>query len=201
MKRSGTLAAARRGAITILLLALGGCAAEPATVFAGGSTNCKASTASNLPGVKIEFIGKRCVWSLAEVQEGIRIPYIVSVDAPLSGVVSLPRNAGECDMVGASGLNLLEELQGNGQYYGIRDIGLCEGLPLQARSLPHGRHEHFFQWDGRNWTGPSDYGEPKGARFPAGEYVLSVSSVGSWETPDGVVAFEVIATLPITLHE
>ena len=52
-----------------------------------------------------------------------------------------------------------------------------------------------FPWDGRNWYGPSDTGNPKGPAFPAGSYVLELSAQGT----HAGAGFEVQDSLPLTL--
>ena len=42
-----------------------------------------------------------------------------------------------------------------------------------------GSHSAAFAWDGTNWTGPSDYGAPKGAPFAPGTYEFVVTASGT----------------------
>ena len=47
----------------------------------------------------------------------------------------------------------------------------------------------------KNWSGPSDFGNPEGAPFPAGTYTFSVLARGTYIDPDGKEqSFEVSAS-------
>jgi len=72
--------------------------------------------------------------------------------------------------------------------------------------LRKGTYARTFTWDGVNWTGPSDTGNPKGAPFPPGDYTLTVSTTpGTLEVRDagatdaGNTAAAIDATFPIRL--
>jgi hypothetical protein len=58
-----------------------------------------------------------------------------------------------------------------------------------------------FEWDGRNWTGPSDYGHPKGTPFPPGGYTLLVRLAGRVKTPSGEEPYEIKQSVQVTLTE
>ena len=45
-------------------------------------------------------------------------------------------------------------------------------------TVKKGTYTHSFTWDGRNWNGPSDTGQPKGPAFPPGTYTLTVTVHG-----------------------
>ncbi len=89
----------------------------------------------------------------------------------------------------AANLELSEVLSGGGQNYCLCDKGLpfprCPGIdggfapsttPCGPITIPAGVYHRLFAWDGHNWSGPSDTNSPKGPLFPAGDYVLSVST-------------------------
>ena len=56
-----------------------------------------------------------------------------------------------------------------------------------------------FEWDGRNWTGPSDFDNPKGDPFPPGSYTLTVRIVGKIETTDGKKPYDVANSVEVKL--
>ena len=82
-----------------------------------------------------------------------------------------------------------------------RNNRVLHRVDLTAAQYRDGRHT--FEWDGRQWAGPSDTGNRKGDPLPAGDYTLEVSAVGSTrvgvdgpETP-----FRLAATARIRLIE
>ncbi len=75
-------------------------------------------------------------------------------------------------------------------------MGLCPPGPLSAIPLPKGRYQGSFDWDGVNWGGPSDTGEPKGPAFPPGKHTLSVSTAGEAAGS----CFTVSASMQLTLQ-
>lgn len=171
------------------------------TRFSEVDSPCHVESSSTLPGVRIEFTTSLCAWTLAEVRAGVQIDYWVRIDADVKGVVPLPQDAGECDEPGPSGLILFEELAGDGQRYGMYDKGLCEGPLEESVTLRSGSYSGTFQWDGRNWSGPSDTGAQKGDPFPPGVYTLTVSAWGRLEDEAGATAFKVAGSLRVRLRE
>jgi len=67
-------------------------------------------------------------------------------------------------------------------------------------TIKKGTYHATFTWDGKNWSGPSDTGNPKGAAFPTGDYHLDVSAIGSVAADDGGTRmFTVASEFRITL--
>ncbi len=157
------------------------------------SLDCVLSTKSDLVGVSVSWVGPRCVFTLAEAKSGIQIDYDVVVDREIGGVV--PAGQTSAPRVGPSGLDIGERLSGGGQSYCVCDVGLGVGLPTTPTTLHAGTSRGSFKWDGHNWSGPSDTGNPKGALFPAGDYELEVHTNG---TKDGV-AFSVSSKFLVRL--
>ncbi|NOZ00800.1 MAG: hypothetical protein GXP54_02795 [Deltaproteobacteria bacterium] len=174
------------------------CACDGANVRCKQVPDCVTGADSNLPGVSIRFAADRCSWTLAEAAAGIEIPYSVVVDDDFQDVFPMPQDAGQCGQPGTSGLILFEKLAGGDQSYCICDTGLCMGPDNKPVTLKKGEYAGVFQWDGVNWAGPSDTGNPKGQPFPPGTYTLTVSAVGSTDNPEGP-AFKVEGTLEIQL--
>jgi hypothetical protein len=123
------------------------------------------------------------------------IPYDVVVASDATNVVPQPQDAGGCGQPGTSGLILFERVDGGGQAYCLCDTGLCLAMPLPPRTLHAGTYATTFSWDGKNWNGPSDTGNPQGPPFPPGDYTVSVSAIGT----QGTASFAVSATLAIRL--
>jgi hypothetical protein len=163
-----------------------------------GVNLCAPGGSSELPGVKLEFIGASCTFTLAQAAAGLEIPYQVVVDDDVTGVVPKPQDSGQCDKPGPSGLILFEKLDGGGQQYCICDTGLC-AFQEQAVTLKKGTYPGKFSWDGKNWSGPSDTGNPKGKDFPAGKYTLEVSAKGRAKVFGVNQDFTVWATIPVNL--
>jgi hypothetical protein len=139
------------------------------------------------PGFPVE----RCIWTLEEAAEGIEIPYAVAIEERHEVT---PTSQNGCDEPGESGLAPFPRIEGNDQNYCLCDVGLCPNDP-QTVDLVEGVTQFTLQWDGNNWNGPSDTGNPEGEPFPPGEYTVEVSAVGM----EGDTPYEVVGTLNITL--
>lgn len=124
---------------------------------------------------------------------GISIPYRLVIDAALSGTVVSTETQSSCEVPGPSGLFVFEQLAGAGQSYCLCDSGLCP--PPAPKPLVAGDYPLAFSWDGKNWSGPSDTGNPKGKPFPPGDYQLTVQAKGK----SSGTSFVVTATLSILL--
>lgn len=149
--------------------------------------DCVLGTASSLPHVQIVSKATQCVFSLAEARAGISIPYDVVIDEDVPGfapVQPYPYGAN------VSSLFVAELLRGGSQSYCLCDQGLpyasCplsdgglshpNGTACEPTTLKKGVYSRAFIWDGVNWTGPSDTGNPKGSPFPPGDYTLTIST-------------------------
>jgi hypothetical protein len=161
---------------------------------ADATFSCSVASTSTLAGVAIRFTGD-CRYSLAQAAAGIRVPYELDVAADIPEIVARSPNGSSCAQPGASGLILFEMLSGNGQSYCLCDTGLCAQPGMQAFTLKQGSYPATFDWDGRNWSGPSDTSNPEGPPFPAGTYQLLVRTTG---TASGT-AFDVSATMGLIL--
>ncbi len=160
------------------------------------SSGCAVTGASSLPGVSIAFrLPVTCTFTVAQALAGIAIPYDVVVANDVAGVILTARDAGGCGQPGNSGLIVFEQLAGNGQSYCLCDTGLCGPAALPPVTLHAGSYAGAFSWDGKNWNGPSDTGNPKGAPFPPGTYALTLRATGT----SGGSIFAVSATLAIRL--
>ena len=153
--------------VTVLLGACGTVSTPPAT-------DCYTpSVSSTLPGVRFDLSGNRCRYTLAEAAAGVQFVYRVVVDADVVGVQSSPASPASCAGPDASGLVVEPSLGGNNQQYCMCDCGLGTGAPTTS-TLSAGTYEAHFAWDGTNWTGPSDFGNPHGAAFSPGSYQFQV---------------------------
>ena len=155
---------------------------------------------SNLDGVTIRFPAG-CHWAVEAVREGVEIPYEVVVEEQVDGVIPHRNNVGNCDSPGESGLITSAEFTGNDQRWCRCDAGNCPPLIQTAVTLEPGTYRNTIEWEGRNWTGPSDTGNPKGEPFPPGTYELSVLATGERVYPDAKSPFELEATTEIELIE
>jgi hypothetical protein len=144
----------------------------------GAGAPCQTGGASTLPGVSFEFTTSDCTYTVAEAAAGINIEHAIVAAADVSGVY--PTRQGGCDEVGPHGLLPFAKLAGGAQSYCLCDEGLCGGAPPDPYTVPQGTHPLTFEWDGVNWTGPSDFGNPKGEPFPPGDYTLTVSAIGQY---------------------
>ena len=156
---------------------------------------CETSGASDLAGVAIEFPAQRCLWTLEEAAAGIEIPYVVAIDEPHTVMPQSQQNG--CDEPGPSGLAPFGRITGMDQSYCLCDVGLCDGSAFVEQTLTPDDYEFSMSWDGVNWTGPSDFGNPKGDPFPPGNYRVEVRALG---TVDGE-PYEVTGSMAFTLVE
>jgi hypothetical protein len=139
--------------------------------------------------VKIEFPKDGYTFTVAEAAKGVKFVYKIVVSEDRAGVVSLPFGPSFVEPAGASGLHPREAISGNNQRYCIEDSGRAFPPKGKAATLKKGEYKHAFEWDGRNWSGPSDTGNPKGKAFPAGTYDVTVMIHGELETPKGRVPY------------
>lgn len=167
----------RFASIALLALACGFSARadEPAKEFA--------------KAVKIEFPKDGYAFTVAEVAKGVKFGYKIVVSEDRAGVVALPFGPSFNDAAGASGLHPREAISGNNQRYCLEDYGLGFPPKGKAATLKKGEYKHAFEWDGLNWSGPSDTNNPKGKAFPAGTYDVTVMIHGELETPKGRVPY------------
>ena len=156
---------------------------------------CVAEQASTLSGVSI-VVGGPCRFTLAQAAAGISIPYEVRVQEDLSGIVPTAQDGGQCDPPNnGSGLIAFAQVSGDTQRYYRCDTGRCAPHTQPPFTLRAGTSAGMFTWDGKNWMGPSDTGNPEGASFPAGTYTFMISATGSRDK----ALFTVSTSYPITL--
>lgn len=152
------------------------------------------SDESTLAGVHFDLCGNRCEYSVAEAAAGIAFVYETIVDRGVSGVsqeLSLTR----CDPMDPSGLDVHLSVGGGDEGYCMCDCGLGMGGTLDVDLAP-GTYPNQLDWDGNNWSGPSDYMRPEGAPFPPGSYRFTAHAEGSAPggpfAIDGVLSFELV---------
>jgi hypothetical protein len=147
--------------------------------------SCDSSTPSNNPGdpalVSIVFSQPSYTFTSAQATAGITIPYDIAISRDVDTVYAIP--LATCVEPDSTGLIPLERIAGNDQNYCRCDNGLCFSPESYVSRLQSGTYPRQFVWDGRNWYGFSDTGNPEGALFPAGEYWLSVTV--RFSTTDG----------------
>lgn len=149
--------------------------------------------------VQIEFPKGGYSYTLAEVAKGIKIEYKVVVKKDLNGVIALPYGPSFAEPPGPSGLHPRERISGAGHVYCLLDFGLAAPPKEAVKSLKEGTYLHFFEWDGRNWTGPSDTGNPKGKPFPAGTYDVKVTMNGLLATDKGKISYQISGKTKLVL--
>jgi hypothetical protein len=150
--------------------------------------------------IKIEFPASGYKFTRAEAARGIKITYKIVVGRDCRELIALPSGPSYNAPPGPSGLYPREQISGRGHLYCLMDFGL--GAPPQevARTIKKGTYLHSFTWDGRNWTGPSDFGNPKGKPFPAGAYELVVSVGGKVVTEKGKAPFAISGKTKLVLE-
>lgn len=149
--------------------------------------------------VKIEFPKDGYTCTLAEAAKGIKLQYKIIVAQDYAGVIALPSEPSFQEPPGPSGLHPRERISGKGQLYCLLDFG--RGAPPQevAKTLKKGSYLHSFDWDGRNWNGPSDFNNPKGKPFPAGTYVVTVALHGKLVSGKDNTPYQITHTTKLVL--
>jgi hypothetical protein len=171
--------------VVLVITLLGACG----TMSTPPATDCHTPTVtSTLPGVHFDLSGNRCSYSLSEAAAGVQFVYRVVVDASVTDATTTPASQASCAGPDASGLIVEPTVGGGGQSYCMCDCGLGLGASATATLLP-GTYVGHFAWDGTNWTGPSDFGNPHGPAFPAGSYQFQVRVDGTAPAPGGSAPF------------
>lgn len=161
-------------------------------------------TTSDLPGVSLRFVDAPCVLSLGQAAQGARIRYELIVEAPPEGVPRAvwprPQDAGGCGQPGDGGLIISEQVQGEQRRWCLCDTGLCQAPEELYTELVPDTYPGEFVWDGVEWEGPSDFGNPPGPPFPAGSgYEFVVSAKGKVRFSGVERDFTVEARAPFSL--
>jgi hypothetical protein len=141
--------------------------------------------------VKIEFPKDGYSFTLAEAAKGIKIEYKIVIAKDVDGVIAIGQPPSYHEPAGPSGLYPREQISGNNQMYCLRDFGLAPPPKEVVKTLKKGTYTHAFEWDGRNWNGPSDTGQPRGKAFPAGTYDLIVTIRGKLVSDKGKTPYEI----------
>jgi hypothetical protein len=149
--------------------------------------------------VKIAFPKDGYTFTLAEAAKGIKLEYTIVVEDEVKGVIPMPFGPSFREPAGPSGMFPQEAITGNGQSYCLSDFGLAFPPKGTAITLMKGNHSHAFEWDGRNWSGPSDFNNPKGKAFPAGTYDVTVTVHGKLVTDKGEVPYRILGKSKLVL--
>lgn len=187
-----------RGATAKIVLAIvvTGCSRKSVDTFELPDT-AKDGTIENI--ISIEFPKKAYRFSLAKVANGVTIDYTIRVKQDIYNVIPRPQDDGFVSGPGPGGLFPFENISGNGQSYSLRDLGLGPEIEKPARTIKSGIYAASFKWDGRNWTGPSDFDNPKGDPFPPGSYTLTVRIVGEVKTTQGKNPYDIANSVEVIL--
>jgi hypothetical protein len=151
--------------------------------------------------IVITFPKKEYTFTLAEVAKGVKFPYRAEVRQDVPGMIPNPQNTGGNKPNDPSGLQPFPVVSGNGQRYCLQDVGLGPPPSQTPRTIKKGKYDYSFSWDGRNWTGPSDFGNPKGKPFPPGTYQFMVSALGRRQTVEGVRQYNIVGNVKVILKD
>jgi hypothetical protein len=201
------------GICCVLLAAsalLYGCSSEVGGGGSGASSGSSSSSGSfdggppcevtgvtgTIPGVTLSISSSRCVYKVGEAAE---FTYEVTTDSTVPPIeIKAGSGCGPCTKASEDPLSLTSYQiggtapGGQSQNYCLCDVGCC--LPEEADTimLPATTVSDKIQWSGRNWSGPSDTGNPEGDFFLPGKYGVNVSFNGRDQG-------SVMATLPIEI--
>jgi hypothetical protein len=178
---------------TVLVLSLAGMSATPEGAVARPDSPKLADI------VKIEFPEGGYSYTLAEAAKGIKIEYKVIVADDVEGVIPHKSAPSYREPAGPSGLHPREQISGGEQLYALRDFGLGAPPKDEARKIKKGTFTHVLEWDGRNWSGPSDFNNPKGKPFPAGTYEVTIALKGEVVSEKGKVPYEITRKAKLVL--
>jgi len=161
------------------------CTCDEGLVTCGAPFECESGTAMTDFGVAITIDLPQCVFTTTELAAGVDLGWTVTVDDDAAPLYSRPLDAGGCDGMDPSGLRTFARIVGDDQQWCICDEGLCMS-PIEDLYDPSpGVWDGAITWDGRNWAGPSDTGNPPGDAFGPGEYRFTVRAAGRYLSPDG----------------
>jgi hypothetical protein len=150
--------------------------------------------------IKIEFAKKEFTVTTAEAAKEMKFEYRIIVAKDMPGVIAKAAPPSYNTPPGPAGLFPVEKIAGNGQFYCLLDFGLA---PPQkdgpGKTIKKGDYKHSFTWDGRNWTGPSDFGNPKGKPFPPGTYMVTVTLSGKLDTGQGAKPYQITESAKLIL--
>jgi hypothetical protein len=173
--------------VLLSMLETAACTATTAPAPASSSTltptpsarvACAATVITTLPGVTVKVKNARCNFTLGEAEVGIHIDYEVIIKSDLPILYT----AGEVTGEHQAPLHLTSTLSGQGQRYCLCDTGPGVDSVVELR-VAAGTYPGSFDWNGRNFTGPSDTGRTPGPAFPVGDYVLALHGEGSHQKP------------------
>ncbi len=193
-----------------IVVAIAGCGADEARVSPQPEVKREKETREVAPStaiesndikdiISIEFAEDEYEFTLDEVSSGVRFDYTIVVKKDVPDVIPLPQDTGGASGAGPSGLFPFEQISGNGQSYSLHDVGLGPPTEEFARTIEMGSHPLSFEWDGRNWTGPSDFCAPKGDPFPPGTYTLRVSVKGKIKEGGSTRPYEIANSVKVRL--
>ncbi|WP_339687945.1 hypothetical protein [Gimesia maris] len=191
-----TISSRGTAVIIVLAIVITGCSRKSTDTFDLPET-AKNRTIDNI--ISIEFSKKAYHFSLAEVSKGITIDYTIRVKQDIYNVIPRPQDDGFVSGPGPGGLFPFEKISGNGQSYSLRDLGLGPQNEKPARTIKKGVYAISFEWEGHNWTGPSDFDNPKGDPFPPGRYILTVRIVGEVETVQRKKPYDIANSVEVIL--
>jgi hypothetical protein len=142
---------------------------------------------------------KEYTFTTTEAAKGIKIPFEIVVLEDWNDVVPLPPGPSYNTPSGPSGLFPCLRIDGKNQLYAPLDFGLGAPPKEKATTIKKGIYKDTFAWDGRNWTGPSDFGNPKGKPFPPGEYKITISVAGKLKTKNATRPYTISGTARLVL--
>jgi hypothetical protein len=151
--------------------------------------------------VTVEFAEQQYEFSLSEAANGVEFEYTVSIAEDIPGMIPRPQDMGKAAGPGLTGMYPFVKIYGAGNSYSLADVGLAAPREREPTVIAAGVYPLSFGWKGRNWDGPSDWGQPYGAPFPPGTYSVTVSMIGERMTADGPVAYRIQKTVSLVLKK
>jgi hypothetical protein len=168
----------RSGLLTDELPAADPPAAAPASIppVAAATPACRVEVTSDFPGVTLEFPTQPCSFTEAQALAGIPFRYTLVVDQAVApNLESLPSQRQSCPSpLSGAGVYVFEHVVGLNKETCLCDEGRC-ATPPTAQAVA-GRTDVTWTWQGREWSGPSDFGNPLGAPFGPGAYSFQVEA-------------------------
>jgi|WetSurMetagenome_2_1015567.scaffolds.fasta_scaffold40866_1 hypothetical protein len=148
--------------------------------------------------ISIHFNKPSETFTLAQAATGVHVDYTIAISDDVDTIYSI--DVATCNKPDSTGLIPFERLYGNGQTYCLCDNGWCKNFPDGILStLKKGVYPRSFVWEGKNWEGRSDTGNPLGDPFPAGNYMLNVGIKGKSKVNGSYQVFVISDSIPVAL--
>ncbi|WP_437967239.1 hypothetical protein WMF04_48125 [Sorangium sp. So ce260] len=135
-----------------------------------------------IPGVKLSIASSRCIYRVGEPAEFV---YEVTTDSSVPPIeIAASDGCGRCVKPSGDPLSFVryrisgESTAGDPQSYCLCDVGCCAPDEATTVQVDATTATQTIRWSGRQWSGPSDTGNPEDDFFAPGTYDVDVTFDG-----------------------